>query len=95
MISAVQEVNVNGLVHFGEKIAVTVIIFCNGKPTGYNNGKIFQKDVKKIIVYVVVKFYPWFKFETKEIENITRWCEDMNFIFDWQNNILLTRCARS
>ena len=21
------------------------------------------------------------------IEDITRWCEDMNFIFKWQNNI--------
>ena len=24
------------------------------------------------------------------IEDITRWCEDMNFIFEWQNNILRT-----
>ena len=32
---------------------------------------------------------------TKYIEDITRWREDMNFIFEWQNNILLTRCARS
>ena len=31
----------------------------------------------------------------KEIEDITRWREDMNFIFESQNNILLTRCARS
>ena len=23
-------------------------------------------------------------------EDITRWREDMNFIFDWQNNILRT-----
>ena len=68
MISAEQEVNVNGLVHFGENIAVTVIIFCNGKSTGYNSKKIYKKDVKKIIVYVVVKFYPWFKFEIKEIK---------------------------
>ena len=22
------------------------------------------------------------------IEDITRWCEDMNFIFEWENNIL-------
>ena len=28
-------------------------------------------------------------------EDITRWREDMNFIFEWQNNILLTCCARS
>ena len=28
-------------------------------------------------------------------KNITRQLEDMNFIFEWQNNILLTRCARS
>ena len=25
---------------------------------------------------------------TLYIEDITRWCEDMNFIFEWQNNIL-------
>ena len=24
------------------------------------------------------------------IEDITRWHEDMNFIFEWQNNILRT-----
>ena len=24
----------------------------------------------------------------KRIEDITRWREDMNFIFEWQNNIL-------
>ena len=29
------------------------------------------------------------------IKDITRWREDMNFIFEWQNNILLIRCARS
>ena len=28
-------------------------------------------------------------------EDITRWREDMNFIFEWQNNIVLTGCARS
>ena len=27
------------------------------------------------------------------IEDITRWCEDMNFIFEWQNNILRTSTA--
>ena len=32
---------------------------------------------------------------TQYIEEITRWREDMNFIFEWQNNILLTCCARS
>ena len=26
-------------------------------------------------------------------EDITRWHEDMNFIFEWQNNILRTRAA--
>ena len=31
----------------------------------------------------------------KYVEDIKRWREDMNFIFEWQNNILLTRCARS
>ena len=27
------------------------------------------------------------------IEDITRWHEDMNFIFEWQNNILRTSAA--
>ena len=30
-----------------------------------------------------------------DIEDITRGREDMNFIFEWQNKILLNRCARS
>ena len=29
----------------------------------------------------------------KYIEDITRWGEDMNFIFSWQNNILRTSAA--
>ena len=27
------------------------------------------------------------------IEDITRWREDMNFIFEWQNNIFRTSAA--
>ena len=27
------------------------------------------------------------------IEDVTRWCEDMNFIFKWQNNTLRTSAA--
>ena len=27
------------------------------------------------------------------MEDITRWREDMNFIFEWQNNISRTSCA--
>ena len=27
------------------------------------------------------------------MEDITRWREDMNFIFEWQNNILRTSAA--
>ena len=27
------------------------------------------------------------------IEDITRWREDMNFIFEWENNILRTSAA--
>ena len=30
----------------------------------------------------------------REREDITRWLQDMNFIFEWQNTILLTRYAR-
>ena len=28
-----------------------------------------------------------------DVEDITRWREDMNFIFEWQNNILRTSAA--
>ena len=31
--------------------------------------------------------------EKPYIEDITRWREDMNFIFEWQNNILRTSAA--
>ena len=30
---------------------------------------------------------------TKWNEDITRWREEMNFIFEWQNNILQTSAA--
>ena len=30
---------------------------------------------------------------TRNIEDITRWREDMNFIFEWQNNILRISAA--
>ena len=35
------------------------------------------------------------KIEKKEgpLEDITRWREDMTFIFEWQNNILRTSAA--
>ena len=29
----------------------------------------------------------------RDIEDITWWREDMNFIFEWQNNILRTSAA--
>ena len=35
------------------------------------------------------------RLQSDYIEDITLWREDMNFIFEWQNNILRTRCARS
>ena len=31
--------------------------------------------------------------DIKYMEDITRWREDMNFIFEWQNNILRTSAA--
>ena len=33
------------------------------------------------------------RLQIRYIEDITRWCEDMNFIFEWQNNILRTSAA--
>ena len=41
-----------------------------------------QSDVKTIIT--ITNVY---------IEDITRWREDMNFIFEWQNYILRTSAA--
>ena len=37
--------------------------------------------------------YIFSSFYSKYIEDITRWREDMNFIFEWQNNILRTSAA--
>jgi len=48
-------------------------------------------------VFLCIKF-PYqasngFAFLNTYIEHVTRWREDMNFIFEWQNNILRTRAA--
>ena len=32
-------------------------------------------------------------FFSDSIEDVTRWCEDVNFIFEWQNNILRMSAA--
>ena len=37
-----------------------------------------------ILIYCLIVEY---------IEDITQWREDMNFIFEWQNNILRTSAA--
>ena len=33
-------------------------------------------------------------FKAEYIEDITWWCEDMNLIFKWQNNVLRTSARR-
>ena len=44
-------------------------------------GKLFDKILQDQECLIII------------IEDITRWCEDMNFIFEWQNNILRTGAA--
>ena len=39
-------------------------------------------------------FLPQLILQLTNIEDITRWHEDMNFIFEWQNNILRKSTAR-
>ena len=39
--------------------------------------------------YYVANIEDWIDY----IEDITRWREDMNFIFEWQNNILRMSAA--
>ena len=51
----------------------------------------FQSQPSHICVLEIIN-----KVILNYIEDITRWREDMNFIFECgKNNILLTRCARS
>ena len=40
-----------------------------------------------VVVFVIIML------KISYIEDITRWREDMNFIFEWQNNILRTSAA--
>ena len=47
-----------------------------------------------LLVLIVKRFGSLLKKKALYIEGITRWCEDMNFIFEWQNNILRTSAAR-
>ena len=46
----------------------------------------FTDQSDKIVVKSLVEI-------TKDIEDYTRWREDMNFIFEWQNNILRPSAA--
>ena len=50
---------------------------------------------KPIVSYLSVSariwvIHPFSQMKREYIEDITRWREDMNFIFEWQNNILRT-----
>ena len=44
-------------------------------------------ELKKVDKNVMVCFKPEY------IEDITQWHKDMNFIFEWQNNILRTSAS--
>ena len=49
--------------------------------------EIFQKSIEEVLQGIEgVR-------NISDIEDITRWREDMNFIFEWQNNILRTSAA--
>ena len=51
-----------------------------------------EKTQKIVAKYVYDRFRERDS-RVKYIEDITRWREDMNFIFEWQNNILRTSAA--
>ena len=51
----------------------------------------FAKDKSystKLTEFILAVFFSYQYSNALYIENITRWREDMNFIFEWQNNIL-------
>ena len=45
------------------------------------------------LISVISFYYLSMSFCLYNKKNITRWLEDMNFIFEWQNNILRTSAA--
>ena len=55
--------------------------------------KTVPKAVKVILEEVLENFIHFPSLYDYYIEDITRWREDINFIFEWQNNILRTSSA--
>ena len=67
------------------KISVTKqIIHCRFRAQNYVQKHCFYKYDRLHCVIITI---------VSDIEDITRWREDMNFIFEWQNNILRTSAA--
>ena len=57
-----------------------------------------KQAIQKLETDISNRYSKEFVHKTKQkviekIEDITRWREDMNYIFEWQNNILLTSAA--
>ena len=93
-------------VHFGDHLRsrdhlrYCTVLYCLRRPI--NRGHFYLKIdycntilrfitiAKRIISKFVSRVMPALKMY---IEDITRWREDMNFIFEWQNNILRTSAA--
>ena len=53
----------------------------------------FRERFFKMVVFLHMLQLQNFKTKRKYIEDITQWREDMNYIFEWQNNILRTSAA--
>ena len=53
----------------------------------------FRERFFKMVVFLHMLQLQNFKTKRKYIEDITPWREDMNYIFEWQNNILRTSAA--
>ena len=49
-----------------------------------------DKTINNNIYYMPNNFLPQLILQITIIEDITRWREDMIFIFEWQNNIIFT-----
>ena len=67
--------------------------FCNGKryvKLSFSTDLCLKKNDDNITLDEVNFLY---QTASEYIEDITRWREDMNFIFEWQNNILRTSAA--
>ena len=54
---------------------------------------IFSLGAPEMSIGTFIILYKLKRLQSDYIEDITLWREDMNFIFEWQNNIVRTSAA--